>query len=823
MTTSDVFFKTTKGKVILAFICAFFALSLAWYISKFAFGKMLSVVEEISQPNARLRIVNDITHKIAQLDQLQRKESFYNDDNQNLLAESKKLRLSLDTLKTLYKDDAAQLRRLQALNGLLKDRDKQFLVYLKVRENLVNSKSFSEDVKKLSGMVTRQSRQADSAITTQTTTSTTTVAPNDEMKSRSFLSKIFGKKKADAYKVINEEFKIKRDTINPKAEDSLVKNMASVLKGISKSQRVKGQKFVQQESELALASNTLTRQMLKILREVESQAVSQMDLNGQEARHLVNSSITQITIVLVVFFILTLILLFLILSDITKSNVYRKALELAKNDAEYHGQAKQRFLSNMSHEIRTPLQAILGYSEVIKQQAIPDRKDVNAIYQSSVHLLQIVNEILDYNRIISGEFIFVNHTFKLEDVLEEVVSVIRPLADKKSLALTTYIDTQGIDFINGDAFRLKQVLYNIIGNAVKFTFTGGIKFSILGKRQNEHVHLSFIIEDTGIGFAEKEVNKIFNEFEQIESPENYVVNRTGSGLGLSIVKSLVESQGGRIHVKSKPGVGTTFSVFIKYECAEEEAQGSGEPENYILSSKQTVWVIDDDNLILDLCGLIFERNKISFRCFNQVDDIINEQPVDGLSFVLIDVRLPKITGIELCKILKEKLPANVLFYAITAQVLPDEIALVLSEGFEGLIMKPFREADLLSIFDQVEVKNLGLELDLSNMKKMIFGDQHLLMKVLETCKLDSLADARQLKLMLDEENRVDVRLIVHRLAGRMAQIGAKDLATSFRKLEIDIAERGLNTTIKDALLNQLNELEKVLAFLENMNLVQPQK
>ncbi|MGY3053536.1 signal transduction histidine kinase/FixJ family two-component response regulator [Pedobacter sp. UYEF25] len=815
MQTDRVFFRTIKGKVILGFICAFFALFLAWYISKFAFGKMLSVVEEISQPNARLRIVNDVTHKIARLDQLQRKQAFDTGGNGNFLTESKGLRLSLDTLRNLYSNDSGQLDRIKSLKKLLRDRDKQFLAYLKVRENLVNTKSFSADVNKISGLVSKQSRKSDSAVlTTQTTTSTTTVAPDDKQKSKGFLSKLFGKKKADAYKIINEEFQVKRDTINPKAEDSLLDGMESALKSITKAQRLKGQKFLKQESELAIASNTLTGQMLKILRQVEAQAVQQMDLNGLEAKQVVNASISQITAILVVFFFLTIVLMSLILSDITKSNRYRRALELAKEEAEYHGKAKQRFLSNMSHEIRTPLQAILGYSELISLQDVPQKKDINAIYQSSVHLLQIVNEILDYNRIISGEFTFSNQLFSMRDILEEVVSVILPLAEKKSLKLSTKLDIPGTEFVKGDAFRLKQVLYNILGNAVKFTFDGEVKLNVSGKKHGEYVHYNFVVKDTGIGFAETELYTIFKEFEQIESPEKYVVNQSGTGLGLSIVKSLVESQAGRIHVKSKPGIGTTFSVFLKYESSAQQLYNAIELKNYEISTKQTVWVIDDDRLILDLCAIIFERNKIPFKCFSEVNKVLKEEPVDDLAFVLIDMRLPEMTGLALCKILKKKLPAHVLFYAITAQVLPDERALVLTEGFEGLIMKPFRAADLLSIFDRVDMDDVQPELNLANMEQMTFGDREMLKEILKTCKFDSLEDGKQLKVSLEEENQSDARLIVHRLAGRMAQIGSKTLSTAFRLLEIDIAEQGLTGKIKLDLHSQLMELDKLLVFLE---------
>src|SRR5690606_11427757 len=132
-----------------------------------------------------------------------------------------------------------------------------------------------------------------------------------------------------------------------------------------------------------------------------------------------------ISIIMVVFFFLTVLLLYFILTDITKSNKYRAELEEAKDEAEYHGMAKQRFLSNMSHEIRTPLQSIIGYSEIIRKDEHPKRKDIDAIYNSSAHLLQIVNEVLDYNRIISGKFTFTDKAFDIVKLLNEVVSVMR--------------------------------------------------------------------------------------------------------------------------------------------------------------------------------------------------------------------------------------------------------------------------------------------------------------------------------------------------------------------------------------------------------------
>ena len=812
------FFRAVKSKVIIGFLFACFALLMAWGISKFAFTRMLNTVEEISAPNDRLRIVNDLSHKIARLDQLQRDEAFNKQGNSSFLKESRKLRSSLDTLRKLYKGDSLQLARIRSIRNLLVERDKQFISYLQVRETLVNTKSFSNEVQKLNKLVATRARQIDSAVlTTETTTSTTTVAPEEEEKSRGFLSKLFGKKKADVYKIINEEFKVKRDTLNARAEDSIMKSMTGSLKNIELEQRQKSQKFLKREADLSNASNALTNQILQILREVEGQAVAQVDLNGIQAKEVVNDGITQITTIIIAFFLLTVILLYLILTDITKSNRYRKELEQAKDEAEYHGKAKQRFLSNMSHEIRTPLQSILGYAELISQQDNPKKKDIDAIYQSSIHLLQIVNEVLDYNRIISGEFSFNNQVFDVRKILDEVTSVVRPLAEQKSLQLVTDLDLGDVEFVKGDAFRLKQILFNLLGNAVKFTLKGEINLRVSCKKQLNNLHFHFTIKDTGIGFEEKDVTRIFNEFEQIESPDRYVLNQTGTGLGLPIVKSLIEAQGGRIHVKSKVGIGTTFNIYLTYQETIERINDALDLEHYAIINPGTVWIIDDDKLILDLCGLIFDKNKIPFKSFSQVGDILHQEPDINLKYVLIDMRLPEMTGLELCHILKKKLADDVKFYAITAQVLPEEREMVLSEGFDGLIMKPFRVADLFSIFDKTEILAEQPEFDFSSIEKMTFGDQQMLEKILNRFKQDCVDDAAELKNHLQNNNQDKSRLITHRLAGRTAQMGSKTLAQSFRTLEIEIAEKGLKDNIKAEVLNQLKKLDALVNIIEEMD------
>lgn len=817
------FFKAIKGKVIIALLLACCALFLAWGVSKVAFKEMLATVENITAPSERLRVVNAISRQIGNLDQLQKKQAFNDPGNYNkLFKESRQLRLVLDTLATLYTEDSIQLNRIITIKKLLGKRDKQFINYLKVRERLINNKSFSEQVKNLSAIVVKGAEQADSTIVaTEQKTSTTTIYPTEE-KPKGFFNKLFGKKKNNdqdnSFKIVNEE-KVKRDTIALSAEDRMTKSLEQSLKVIEKEQRIKNESFLNMEALLTDANNLLVSQMLDVLRKVESEVVAQIELNGIQAKNVVNTGINTISIIMLVFFFLTVLLLYFILTDITRSNKYRVELEKAKDEAEYHGMAKQRFLSNMSHEIRTPLQSIIGYAEIIRNQEHPQQKDIEAIYLSSGHLLQIVNEVLDYNRIISGKFTFSDKAFDMAQLLNEVVSVMQAQAEKKALNLVAEFDLPGLAYVEGDPFRLKQILFNLLGNAIKFTVKGTVTLSAFYKRQGDLLHFTFMVKDTGIGLTEAESAHIFNEFEQVNTLENEEVNKAGAGLGLTIIKSLIEQQGGRIYVKSKKGEGSIFTVYLTLKTAASPLNENAIDVPDLNNVK--VWVVDDDKLILDLCQIIFQKHGIDARLFNTPSQLLDVHWDEEVKYVLMDMRMPEMNGITLCRLLREKVGDKVTIVAITAQVLPDEREFLLNNGFDGLIMKPFKESELLAVFnneaDDIETDEERPEiadLDLTNLRKMTFNDEAQLQRILLRFSEDTLNDSKEIEETIVKNDADQLRLLIHRMAGRLAQVGAKKLSSAFRILEIQLAENGLDQPKISSIKALLNEVNSLLALLK---------
>lgn len=781
---------------------------------------MLSTVENISTPNDKLSRVNDLYRGISNLEQVHsemvvRKRSNYQD---TLLNKLKYLNNSMDTLSSHYRNDPRQMSRIASLRKLLLKREQLFLDYLRVRDSIISNRGVSGRVRSINGLIVNSSKNPDTTtmLITEKKTYTTFYPSEKKEASKGLLGKIFGRKKKPwdpaPGQVTNEEMNVKVDTISYTKEDSLISKVQKEVRDLEEEQRRKSANFVNNQTELANSGNILTGQMLGILEQVEHDLIRQVALSNSHARSVVNTGISRMNIIIIACFLITAVLLGFILTDISKSNKYRKELEIARDEAEYHSAAKQRFLSNMSHEIRTPLQAIIGFAEQVQKQDIPRKTDMDAIYHSSGHLLQIVNEVLDYSQIISGKFSFNNSVFNLRILLDEVVSVMRIQAAQKSLDLLTDYEIMSPAYIKGDPFRLRQILYNLLNNAVKFTGSGKITLGVSCKQHREDVHVTFRVEDTGRGISEENRKHIFNEFEQEVSAVQS--ENLGTGLGLSIVKSLTEAQGGRIYVQSELGKGSCFTLYLKFYLAEKTEEVMAEfpaltPDAYT----GKVWIVDDDKFILQLCSAIFLKNNIVHTCFNSPQEMLNTPWDQEVNCILLDMRMPGMNGQELRSLLKKRIPEEVKIFALTAQALPHERDLILQQGFDGLLMKPFRENELMGMVyshiipaDPAVINHLNPGI----LREMTLGDEELMNKILECFLKDSSNDILELRIALEQRNTENLILLSHRIAGRIAQLGAAGLGAAFRTLELEFCEKGgLDEELEEQIKSLLAELTRL--------------
>ncbi len=795
-------FGSVKSKVILGFLVASVALGASWIISKIAFEGLLHRLEAYTTPDEKLRHINQVFKEIVLLDHVQ--NTLQDDTQENrevFIYHSEALLARLDSLSQLNLDNPIQIVRIDSMKKILLEREQIYDNYMEVRKKLMNNKAFSKEVRNISGLITINKNNQDSTIVkTQKKVTTTTVytdvpnttEPSEEDK-RGLITRIFKSKKSKKEpaptppKIVKkQEVDVIIDTLRIAQKDSTIDKVGKAVHAIEKSQKLRTNRFVDREKELATTGNNLITQLLSVMHNIEQDAIRQSEIDKSQTQTMVTASIDHIEWVMLGFFFLTVFLAYFILSDITKSNDYREQLEEAKDEAEYHSMAKQRFLSNMSHEIRTPLQAIIGYSEVLKNSQKPKKQDLETIHAASEHLLHLVNDILDYSRIVSNQFTFEKRTFSINQVLQEVIHMLQPTAQAKSIELKLINHLNENVFLISDPFRLRQILYNLLSNAVKFTETGEVSLKVDGVENQNNYQIKLQVTDTGIGLTKEQQLRIFNQFEQAD--QSISRKYGGTGLGLSIVKSLVEGMNGTISIDSTPKKGTTFTLnfTMKKGTAVVVSQSKTNQKTYNIPAK--VWLVDDDAFILKWCASVLELNQVDFTCFSSAEEVLGHPWDTGVGYVLTDMRMSGMNGAELCEKLKKKAGDHVKFFVLTAQALPEEQEKLLQMGFDGILMKPFHSNELMDLLNN-EARKEPInqpQLDLQNLESMAFGDEELIKEILQQFLTDSKSDNSKLNEHFTNQNFEEVMETAHRLAGRTGQIGASELSLKFRKIETDI-------------------------------------
>jgi signal transduction histidine kinase/FixJ family two-component response regulator len=820
-------------KVFIGFSLAFMAILLALWIAHFAFRDVMDTVDNLSAPNEKLTVLNKVFQEITTLDQLQRAEALKDPRKpyHAFLNQSQSLLSMIDSL-TAMPWDSAQLIRISSMKDVLKKRDKLFFSYLKQKSALVSNASLSKRIDTLSTIINQKKLQIDtSVVTTQKKTITTYLRDSTEKEKkddRFFITRLFSKKKSDSETSkepqikVQEELSISIDTLAVAKQNRALEEVEKIMYDLEADQRTQNQKLVRQELDLIHANTLFFTDLLGILHEVETEELNKMRAENDHAATLMNQSISRISLLLLFFLLGAALVVYLIWIDITKSNYYKEQLEKARDEAEQLSQIKQRFLANMSHEIRTPLQSIIGFAEQIRQKPSADSEAVDAIYSSSEHLLHIVNEVLDYSRISSGRFNMEQEDFHLMAIVREVESAIRIQAEKKRLTFLVDLDEATDHLLQGDSFRLRQILYNLLGNAVKFTHKGYVKLHVRTIPNLNSVRCIFEITDTGIGIQPEDLDKIFNQFEQA----NASISRQygGTGLGLTIVKSLVEALDGELTAASTPGQGSAFTaemVFVKapvsHQAKTKSLNGTASP-----AFKGKVIVVDDDAMILKLCGLILDKYHVEKILYSEPEKLLLQKSDPDVTHILMDIRMPHINGVELCHALKKIYDRPVTYVALTAHVLPEEQRELLDEGFNMVLSKPFREEDLIRLLgiQPHGATNQNSEapaiIDIALLKSMTLGDEQLFQSVISQFVQDTGQDLVLLQERLDASDAKGVREIVHKLTGRIGQIGGKPLSERFSRIEKRIDKGEVLIAMNDEIETLIAETQQAVVSVREM-------
>lgn len=394
---------------------------------------------------------------------------------------------------------------------------------------------------------------------------------------------------------------------------------------------------------------------------------------------------------------------FFILSFSKKNKAYRTALREAKIQAENLAKAKETFLANMSHEIRTPMNAIAGFTNQLLQSKLTkdQAEQLQIVKKSSDHLLRIINDILDYSKIESGKLGFESVGFSPKQLLNEVVLLMQPAAADKGLTIQTEVSSAVPSICIGDPVRLRQIVINLVANAIKFTEKGEINIRFAAVQKGvDAVSLQVTVQDTGIGIGEEKLKTIFNEFEQADTSNARKYG--GTGLGLTISKKLAEMLGGSIDLSSTLNKGTRVSVIIPYGVGTDSDLQTAkvlETQNSELKGI-AVLVADDEEYNRRLIAIILKKWGIDAHIVKNGLEAVEAIKNNTYEVVLMDVRMPVLSGIEATVQIRELTrpeKSQIPIIALTATTRQTEIEDCKKAGMQHVLSKPFNESSLYQL------------------------------------------------------------------------------------------------------------------------------
>ena len=458
--------------------------------------------------------------------------------------------------------------------------------------------------------------------------------------------------------------------------------------------------YEKKTAELITDDNHLSEEIADLLLALNQEIVESTKLEMEISENIINEHLTASTyiggavLISIVFFVI------LILNDVSKGLRARKAAEKARADAEEAKkkteelmESRHKMLLSVSHDIKSPLTSIIGNLELMDNTG--NEKEVASIQQSADHILKLLGNLLEFSSLEQGMLQAEKKPFNVSQLCEETASMFEPIAHKKNLVFDFKNEIQPNLYANSDQLKIKQIISNLISNAIKYTIEGSIGF----RASYENGNLVFRIQDTGIGIPDDKLEDIFKPFVRTDSGSKI---SEGSGYGLSVVKGFVDLLGGQIEVESKIGQGSLFTTTIPVEIEIiESTDDQSHPAEVTTSTKQVeqrrILIIDDDDTLLTVISNMISRlghQVLICRSKNDIDEALHD--TGNFDYVLTDREMGALSGNDILKIFKKADPSKPV-YLMTARMDYDKKK-AKSEGFDGFLQKPFNLKKLESIF-----------------------------------------------------------------------------------------------------------------------------
>ena len=717
----------------------------------------------------------------------------------------KKVHLSLDTLRSQL-TDSTQQARIDTVNMLLRDKERNMLAVLEAMRTTPTDIIYRKQLDSL--LHEHDSLISESHVRRRVVTHHNTYTIKHEPKSFfRRLADVFSPGKADSTEVSNVIEEVYTDTIDQVF--SPIDTIASMLSGIQdkvfQTRQDELRTLSYRINRLKIAGSHLSQRVNQLLESIETEEQAAMAARMYHEQSIRRNAALAMAGISVAGIILVLVFFTIIWRDLTRSNHYRNELEKARDYAEDLLRAREKLMLTITHDIKAPAGSIIGYTDLL-ERLITDKRQMfylSNMKSSAHHLLDLVTSLLDYHRLEAGKMDLNPIAFRPHRLLDEIYNSFLPLADQKNLKLDYSSELSPELTLEGDPFRIRQIVENLLSNALKFTNEGNItlKASYIGNM------FTFSVTDTGCGMTEAEQEKIFTEFTRLPGAQG----REGFGLGLSITRKLTELQDGKITVSSTPGKGSTFSVRIPLPAyihtkAEEKNKAPEENKNENISPIR-ILIIDDDRIQLQLTRDMLlslrpaEGKGIieSITCCQQPDEVFAYLKEGEFDILFTDIQMPALDGFSLLKAIRQ-LPypqaQSIPIVAITARAIPDDEGFT-NSGFSAGLRKPFCRADILNainrslpdskclpiILDTKKAETKDTKFNFSNLTAFSVDDELAAQNILSTFAEETQKNIDKMECAINEKDTTSICNIAHKMLPTFIMIEAKEAIPSLQWLD----------------------------------------